>query len=384
MIDLIEPSHLFHLFEQHKLIFMVATTSFLCFCTLHIYLFHIFIRRQRLSKIIQEHGCKPARSIPRPLLGIPAALKFIQAFNEHRFLASLQWLFKRKGHTFTVNMPLGRPAIWTDEPTNIKSCLSDQFDHFEIGKDRHQVMFPILGKGVFTSDGREWSHIRATIRPSFSRSQVADLDMFEHHIHNLLARIPKDGSSVEMQELFFQLTMDTTTDFLFGCSTASLLPNADPENRDFSNAFTHALGRTLHRGNWGFLMDWIPDRQFYKSCNTLKQFTENLVRQALASQNLSSEKSSKRYIWLHEVAKTNPNPTELRDHALNILVAGRDTTAALLSFTFFLLSRHKDVWSKLCTEIDSLDGEKPSFTQLKRLKFLHCIINEGIFTLLAH
>jgi hypothetical protein len=63
------------------------------------------------------------------------------------------------------------------------------------------------------------------IRPNFIRSQVADLDTFETHISHLIDAIPRDGSTVDLQELFFSLTMDSATEFLFGKSTNTLTPD---------------------------------------------------------------------------------------------------------------------------------------------------------------
>ena len=65
------------------------------------------------------------------------------------------------------------------------------------------------------------------LRPNFARSQVADLDAFETHIAHLIDAIPRDGSTVDLQDLFFSLTMDSATEFLFGKSTNTLTPGLE-------------------------------------------------------------------------------------------------------------------------------------------------------------
>ena len=65
------------------------------------------------------------------------------------------------------------------------------------------------------------------IRPNFTRAQVADLDTFETHVQHLTDAIPCDGSTVDLQELFFGLTMDSATEFLFGKSTNTLEPGLE-------------------------------------------------------------------------------------------------------------------------------------------------------------
>ncbi len=65
------------------------------------------------------------------------------------------------------------------------------------------------------------------IRPNFTRAQVADLETFETHVGHLIDAIPRDGTTVDLQELFFSLTMDSATEFLFGKSTNTLVPGLE-------------------------------------------------------------------------------------------------------------------------------------------------------------
>lgn len=70
-------------------------------------------------------------------------------------------------------------------------------------------MKPVFGEGIFILEGAEWAHSRAMLRPNFVRSQVADLEVFERHVGKLIARIPKNGETVDLSELFFMLTIDS-------------------------------------------------------------------------------------------------------------------------------------------------------------------------------
>jgi hypothetical protein len=57
-------------------------------------------------------------------------------------------------------------------------------------------------------------------------------------------------------------------------------------------------------------------------------------------------------------------------------VAGRDTTASLLSHTLHILARRPDVWSKLKAEIDELKGRAPDYEMLRNMKYLKYVLNE--------
>lgn len=56
------------------------------------------------------------------------------------------------------------------------------------------------------TDGEAWQHSRALVRPAFTKSQVADLSLFESHVAPLLQQMPRDGTTVDLGPHFFQLT----------------------------------------------------------------------------------------------------------------------------------------------------------------------------------
>lgn len=56
-------------------------------------------------------------------------------------------------------------------------------------------------------DGAAWQHSRALIRPAFTRGQIADVDFFESHVQELMRKIPKDGSTIDLAPLFISLTL---------------------------------------------------------------------------------------------------------------------------------------------------------------------------------
>lgn len=108
-------------------------------------------------------------------------------------------------------------------------------------------MSPIFGHGIFTEDDKGWERSRALVRPNFVRQQVADLDMFESHVNHLIDSIPRDGSAVDLQDLFFGLTMDSATEFLFGKSTNMLAPGLETKSaNDFVKAFVYLCECECH------------------------------------------------------------------------------------------------------------------------------------------
>jgi cytochrome P450 len=120
-------------------------------------------------------------------------------------------------HGTTFKTSLGRIVIITIEPRNVQAILALKFKDFDLGSPRNKAMSPLLGQGIFTSDGQLWEHSRALVRPNFVRNQVADIDVYEKHVSNLIDNIPLDGSTVDLQELFFQMVRPTIRPFGMSC-----------------------------------------------------------------------------------------------------------------------------------------------------------------------
>lgn len=86
-------------------------------------------------------------------------------------------------------------------------------------------MAPVLGAGVFNSDGAMWKFHRSMTRPFFSRDRISHFDIFDRHAEHLISRIKQRnalGLAVDFQDLVGRFTLDSATEFLFGSCVNSL------------------------------------------------------------------------------------------------------------------------------------------------------------------
>ena len=91
-----------------------------------------------------------------------------------------------------------------------------------------------------------------------------------------------------------------------------------------------------------------------------------------------ADTSSSSHVLLYDLISRTSDKIAIRSELLNILFAGRDTTASLLSNVCFQLSKCPDVWAELHKEVDALDGELPAYEQLKNMKYLRAVISESL------
>ena len=343
--------------------------------------------RRRHAK---RNNCLPPPSYPHadPVLGLDEIRNATLAAQSKTYLQRLCDQYRQHGNTFAFRL-LFSTTIHTIEPENIKAVLSTNFRDFGMGSARKVAFGPLLGESVVVTDGSQWEHSRAMLRPSFARSQVEDLPMLETHTKNLIRAVwlggPR-GETVDLGELFFRFTADVATDFMFGDSINSLI-EPDSFRQDFVEAFQAAQVGGEKRWRMGKLLSIVvPQGEFRRSVTHVHEYMNKYIAKAIAYHNsLDTEPATQiedkgtakgRYIFLHELAKHTNDENMIRDELLTMFFAGRDTTASLLNNLFFMLARSPSVWERLREEVSQLGGEQPTIEQLKDMCYLRACINE--------
>ena len=351
---------------------------------------YIYLARCRLIRL---HQCLPPPRLDlNPfLLGLDFFFNSLLAAKSKKYLRHVQSLYDTHGNTFILQSSPFQPVIYTIEPANIKAILATKFTDYAAGSPRQKSFGPLLGSSIFLSDGQEWAHSRALLRPSFARSQVDDMHNYEKHVQNLIRAIPTDGETVvNLSELFLRFTADVITEFMYGKSILSL---SQPESFDsrLIKAFDEAQKGGEMRFQMGIFADWMPgQKNFWQSVKWLHEFMSKHVDEALRCHEHSKQELPKpskddcpkeetgRYIFLKEIAKLTSDPIVLRDELLSILFAGRDSTAATLTNLFFEISRRREVWQRLRQEVtQTLNRRSPSFSNLTQMEYLHSCVNES-------
>ncbi|KAL4739295.1 cytochrome P450 [Aspergillus similis] len=275
-----------------------------------------------------------------------------------------------------ITRPMAQPcprSSW-----NIKAVLATKFADFDL-RERNEAFRPLLGTGIFTQDGREWERSRALLRPIFSRAQSpSELSLIEEHVQRLLCRIPRGGETVDLQQLFRDLTLDSATHSLLG--------------RPFSHASDEAQAYLQVRANLGPFRGIVKNTKFDDDCRVVHAAVDGFVSEALEQSRRSGSarenrgkaasgreeiESEGRYDLLSQLAGTVSDGVQIRSQLLHVLLAARDTTASLLGSVFFMLARHPSVWQKLEREREG-KCPLPTYTQLREMKYVRAVLNEAL------
>lgn len=370
----------------------IAKWYSIVFATILLYVVHRKIRVYRISK---KFGCQETEGLLAPFFSIPLLLELLKALSNGYIL---EWILEKflKTKNDTVHVDLGGiRVLFTFQPENYKAILASQFNDFALGK-RHAHFLPLLGDGIFTLDAHGWKNSRAMLRPQFSREQIAHVRTLEPHVKTLAAHIKKaDGETFDIQDLFFKFTVDTSTEILFGESVYCLRdgsieekPPHDsfPGRDEFGDAFNLTQRVLAKRTYSQVFYRFVDGFEFRNACSKVHKFAQYYVNKALETpQEEIESKAEKGYTFLYELVKQTRDPKVLQDQLLNIMVAGRDTTAGLLSFAFFELARHPEIYQRLKEEVLVQFGEGSeedisniTFESLKKCEYLKWVLNETL------
>lgn len=124
-----------------------------------------------------------------------------------------------------------------------------------------------------------------------------------------------------------------------------------------------------HVDNYSPANVFIPLSSYHASLK-IDQFVVPFIDQALSPRSDEAKANyPNKYTFLHALAEFTQDRTVLRDQIIAVLLAGRDTTAAALSWTFYEFARHPE---KVRKEIDQVTGLKkhPTYEDLKSMKYL--------------
>ncbi|KAJ6436180.1 n-alkane-inducible cytochrome P450 [Purpureocillium lavendulum] len=282
----------------------------------------------------RQHGCQPIkRKLPyRWPLAIDVFKGQYDALMRGALLAYQADFFRNfeVGQTFQVRL-LGRVGYFTMDPKNLEHMLQTQFDKWALGNSR-DALLPMIGHGIFTQDGPAWKHSRELLRRQFVRMHYQEISSFEGPVNDLLAHLQPCTGVVDLQPAFFSFTLATTVALIFGEPFEGL---EQSEHAAFAEAFDYTSLISAMRMR---LADWYwvyNPSKYRKACALINTYATHYVNHALKELEVNGEDvATKRHPFILDLFRELQHPKLVRDQLMNVLIAGRDTTACLMSWAW--------------------------------------------------
>ena len=230
----------------------------------------------------------------------------------------------------------------------------------------------MFGDGIFTQEGAAWKHSRELLRSPLQHKHYENLAVFEQSLDDLIDILSSQSGVVDLQPLFFRLTLDISTNFPFGESVKSLKAPRSASEQTFGDALNTAQAFVAKRFRLPDLYWLFGGSKFRKTCNDVHRFADQIIHRNL------SRGSEKGAVFLDLLAERTPNRDALRGQIISLLAAGRDTTACLLTWTFFLLVRHRKILEKLREEVNTACSDLANLTrtELRKMSYLQNVFKE--------
>jgi cytochrome P450 len=239
------------------------------------------------------------------------------------------------------------------------------------GTPDDQMLTPLLGEGLLTSEGEMWQRQRRTAQPAFARRRIAALDgLIVEQTLALLERWKQaiaDGSAVRLDHDLSSLTLAVVAQAILG----SGISNAD---RRFGRA-VDTVNRFM--GHYDPLEPTAEGARARAAFSGALAFLDGLVR--LIVQARRAEGTSNDPDLLDRLLADGYDDRSLRDQVLTVLMAGHETTAKALTWASYLLACHPEVGARLDRELAvALDGREPTAEDLAAAPLCRDVMREAM------
>jgi cytochrome P450 len=239
-----------------------------------------------------------------------------------------------------------------------------------------RLLRPLLGDGLFLSEGDTWLRQRRLVQPAFHRQRVADYGdvmttFAERHVADW-----KDGDAFEMHGEMMALTQAIVGKTLFDADVSGDAHEAGLAAKVLAEDFGVRLR------SFQLIPYWLPTPRNLRSRRAIRRL-DGLIHRIIAERSASAEDRGDLLSMLLRAQDADDGSRmsgrQVRDEVMTMFLAGHETTAVALSWTWYLLAQHPDADARLADELRVvLGGRAPSVADLPRLKYAGMVVTEAM------
>jgi cytochrome P450 len=273
----------------------------------------------------------------------------------------------------------GRRMFVINDPAAIKHVLLDNVANYEKTEIVRRVLEPGLGKGLITLEGETWRRHRRTMAPAFDHRSIAS---FTPLMTGAAQELMKDwsklgaGASSDVAEDMMEVTLKIISRTMFSSDSDDIMrimggaagryqAEIRPNILDLLGLplWIAAIGRKKAADRVFNEFDTLIDRLIETRARDPGNGPKDLLARLIAARD--------------EQTGGGMNAQEVRDHVITIFMAGHETTAMAMTWTWYLLSQHPAVEAKLHAELNAvLGGRAPNHEDLAKLTYTRMVIEE--------
>ncbi len=311
---------------------------------------------------------------PPPISANPLKIyHFYYTFQQNPLARILSW-FDTYGDTIYMRVGEQYHVFLLSNPDHLHEILVKQAHRFRKSadyRDEQRGLARFLGHGLLTSDGDFWRGQRRMIQPAFHTQRIAAYaDTMVSHTLAMLERW-QNRATLDIDREMMRLTLGIVAKTLFNVDAST---SADDIGRSL-DVFQDMMGRP------DLWPAWMPTPSHLREQRALKTM-DSIVYGYMAQWREENRDNGDLLSMLMLARDEDGQPMpdrQIRDEAMTLLLAGHETTANALNWTWVLLAQNPDAEAQLHAELDAvLGGRAPTLDDLKQLPYTDRVIKESM------
>jgi cytochrome P450 len=266
------------------------------------------------------------------------------------------------------------PIVLLTHPDHIEQVLVANAADFSKSRG-YRALERIVGKGLLTSEGEQWRRQRKVIQPAFRHDCLVPYAAAMVGAADRVLQAWHDGDVRDIHGDMMRTTLDIVARTLLGCE-------ASKEAKTVADALEVVAEKFLEQARLAFVLPArlpLPSRLSLKrAVRRLDEIIYEIIRRRRAS-GRSKEDLLDTLLQARDQEGCQLSDTQLRDELKTLFLAGHETTAIALSWTFYLLAQHPEIDAQLCEELEAVLGNRaPGFADVPRLRYTEMVIKESM------
>ncbi|KAF8398263.1 hypothetical protein HHK36_017190 [Tetracentron sinense] len=295
-------------------------------------------------------------------------------------------------------------GICTANPLNIDHLLRTNFHNFIKGSRFHNVLYDLLGHGIFNVDGHLWTSQRKIASHEFNTRSLKSF--ISHTVHfeisdrllPYLSTSCDEGEIIDLQDTFRKFAFDNICNLAFGDDPVCL--NLDKTKASSSSSFVQAFDDAVEISASRFMapLPWIwkikrflnigSEKKLKEAIRVVNDYAIEIIKskeeeqannqnsnQDLLSRFMSSSNNSL------EFQDQEQKRRFLKDIVLSFILAGKDSTSTALTWFFWLISANPRCERLIYAELSSAPAIRSGifrYDDMKQLNYLHAAVSESL------
>jgi cytochrome P450 len=271
------------------------------------------------------------------------------------------------------------PVCLLANPADIESVLSKNSANFLKARD-YRAMKSILGNGLLTSEGAFWQRQRKLVNPAFRHENI---DLYAQTMVSATSRMLdgwRDGETRDVHQDFMAVTLEIVTRALFGSEVPGDTAKVGKWLEILMEDFMRQAGMAF------LLPESVPVPTFFRlrrAIESLNAMIYKLIDQRRAERAAGNAPEHHDLLEMLLSAQgeegSQMTDEQVRDEVMTLFLAGHETTANALSWTWYLLAQHPEITTKLFAELDSvLQGHAATAADSARLPYTEMVVKESM------